>query len=134
MPVSFRLVPRYQLIVVTYTGKAVLAETVEKAKLCAEHPDFHPAMRHVIDLSAVTEVERDYASFFAMQARLMETFQSHPEQMYLFIAPTRVAQELAQMVRRSWEGLDWAMVRIVADEAQALELLGLSASSLQELT
>jgi hypothetical protein len=64
----------------------------------------------------------------------MESYppQGH-DQIFLFLAPTRIGQEMAQMVRRSWDGLAWAIVRIVEDEGQAMTLLGLREHRISDL-
>lgn len=134
MPVSYRILPHRNLVLVTYTGVAGLRETIERTAECASHPDFRPTHRHLVDVSRITGYERDFPGFFAMQAKVMESYPplGH-DQLFLFLAPTRVAQEMAQMVRRSWDGLDWAIVRIVEDEGQALNLLGVAELSLAQL-
>lgn len=135
MPVSFRILPHRALVLVTYTGMAGLQETIERTAECASHPDFRPTHRHLVDVSRITGYERDFPGFFAMQAKVMESYPpplGH-DQMFLFLAPTRAGQEMAQMVRRSWDGLDAIIVRIVEDEAQALALLGLRESCLADL-
>jgi hypothetical protein len=134
MPVSFRILPRFNLIIATYSGFAGLEETIERAAECARHPDFNPAMRHLIDVSRVVEVERDFPRFFAMQGKVMEDFPPiGNDQMFVFYAPTRPGQEMAQMVRKSWDGLDWAVVVALEDEAQVLTLLGLPGDSIASL-
>lgn len=134
MPVSFRILPQRALVLVTYTGVAGLQETIERTTECASHPDFDPAFRHLVDVSRITGYERDFPGFFAMQAKVMESYPPQAQdQLFLFLAPTRIGQEMAQMVRRSWDGLDWAIVRIVEDEGQAMTLLGLREHSISDL-
>lgn len=134
MTLEFRIFPQMELILVTYSGIAGLQETIEKTAECAQHPDFRHTMRHLVDLSRIEGYERDFPGFFVMQARVMDTFPPvGTDQIFVFYAPGRVAQEMAQLVRRSWEGLDWAIVRIVSDEEQALAVLGLRERSIAEL-
>jgi hypothetical protein len=134
MPVAFRILPQHALVLVTYSGVAGLQETIERTVECARHPDFDLRLRHLVDVSGITGYERDFPDFFAMQARVMESYPPQgQDQIFVFLAPTRMGQEMAQMVRRSWDGLDWAIVRIIADEAQAMSLLGLREQSISEL-
>jgi hypothetical protein len=134
MPVAFRILPSRALVLVTYSGVAGLQETIERTAECARHPDFDLRYRHLVDVSRITGYERDFPGFFAMQAKVMESYPPQgQDQIFVFLAPTRQGQEMAQMVRRSWDGLNWAIVRIVEDEGQALDLLGLREHSISEL-
>ena len=107
MPLVFHVMPHRNLVVARYRGFAGLHETVEKAAECAAHPGFRPTMRHLVDLMEITGYERDFPRYFAMQATVMEKFfVPGAEHVFVYLAPTRPGQEMAQMVRRSWEGLD----------------------------
>ena len=133
MPVSFRILPEHNLVLVTYTGIAGIAESIEKMAQCSQHPDFRPWMRHCVDMSAVTGHEHDFVGFFALQAKGIEMFPQTADMLLLFIAPTRIGQELANMARRTWEGLDRVSVQIAQDEAAALSMLGIPLERLAEL-
>ena len=126
MPVRFRILPRHAICAVTFSGQVGIEETRASVEECTRHPDFRPGMRHVFDLTGVTGVERDYPAYLALQAKALENLGPQPQDSLLvYVAPTRPAQEMAELIRKSWEGLDWALVRIVIDPAQALDLLGL---------
>lgn len=133
MPVSFRILPEHNLVLVTYTGIASLAESMSKMAECAQHPDFRPWMRHCVDLSGVTDHEHDFVGFFALQAKAIEMFPHSMDMQLLFVAPSRIGQELANMARRSWEGLDRVSVQIAQDEDAALSMLGIAGQRLAEL-
>jgi len=134
MALTFSILPHRNLIVARYQGFAGLAETIEQAGTCAAHPDFDPAMRHLVDLCDLTGYERDFPKYFAMQAKVMEQFLlPGGGHMFVYLAPTRVGQEMAQMVRRSWDGLDHIVVRIVEHEAEALAILGLRERKLADV-
>ena len=129
MPISFRIVPEHAVIVVQYRGVAGLAETHAMIAECAAHPDFHPAYRHLVDLRAVTDYDHDLLGFFALQASAIDFFpviseDGHRFQMVL-VAPAGPPRAMAEMVRRSWDGLD--LVRVVIQDSleDALEVLGI---------
>ena len=125
MPLDVRLVPHRNLLVATYLGFAGLQETITASEAISRQPGFHPRMRHLVDLSGLTGYERDFPGFFAMQARLNESFASVPSELVIaFVAPSRIAREMAQMARRGWDGLDLAIIRIFEDEEKALGFLG----------
>jgi hypothetical protein len=134
MPVTYRLLPRRNLVVVSFSGLAGLQETLEGARAAARQPAFRSHMRHLVDLRAVTGWERDFPGFMALQAQLMDIFHWRPsEALVVAIAPHRPAKEMSGLVARSWEGLDGPILRVVTDEEQALALLGLREGSLAEL-
>ena len=132
MAVEFRILPDLALVAVRYSGIAQLAETVAKLQACATHPDFHPAFRHVVDLRDVTDFERDILGFFKMQAQAAEQFAAniqgeHPFHMVM-LAPAGPAWEMADLVRKTWEGLGLTIVRVVDTPDAVIDLLGLRAS------
>lgn len=134
MPVDIRVLPERNLVLAIYTGVAGLRETTERAAECAAHPGFRASMRHLVDLSRITGYERDFPGFFAMQAKVMEDFVSPGgDHIFLFYAPTRAGQEMANMVRRSWEGLERAIIVVHDDEAEALATLGLRERRIEDL-
>ena len=129
MPIAFRILPELALVHVTYSGVAGLAETIEGTAACAAHPDFRPSHRHLVDLRGIDDFERDLPGFLSMQARVIDHFPIigdgfHPFMMVM-IAPSGPARGMAEQVRRTWEGLEGALVRVVVDEASALSVLGL---------
>jgi hypothetical protein len=131
MAIAFRILPDLGLIVVRYDGIARLHETMVVLAACASHPDFHPAYRHVVDLRAVTDFERDIMGFFKMQASAIETFADntlgeHPFHMVM-LAPHGVPWEMADLVRRTWEGLGLTIVRVLDAPEGVVDLLGLRA-------
>lgn len=134
MPVSFKILPQRQLALFTYSGFVGLAESRDAIGACARHPDHKPWMRQLCDLSLVTGVERNFIELLKMQAKIVEDLLAVGQELVvLFYAPTRAGQELAQMARKSWEGLDAVIVLIQDHEAETLALLGVPERSLAEL-
>jgi hypothetical protein len=134
MPVSYQILPHRNLVLVTYTGHAGLAETLEQISDCTRQPEFRPWMRHLVDVSQITGYERDFPGFFAMQARAMDDLPPHPDGLVIaFLAPTRIGQEMAQMTRRSWDGLDKIILRVFDTEEAALSFLGIAEPHIEGL-
>lgn len=137
MPISFSVLPRIGLVFVTYTGVAGLQETVTALQGCAQAPEFRPWFSHLVDLRAVTDYERDVLGFFEMQARaldiLPELSRDRFEFRIVFLAPDGPGRKMAEMVRRTWEGLGHVLVLIAEDEESAMDLLGLPRIPLDQL-
>lgn len=134
MPVSFRILPRRHLILFTYSGMVSLKETMDTVAACARHPDHHPLLTHLCDVSQVTGVERNFPKLLKMQAKISEDLLPlQGERIVLFYAPTRPGQELARMAQKSWEGISPVIVLIHDHEAAVLAYLGLKEKALSAL-
>ena len=134
MPVTFKIIPKRQLILFTYSGLVTLQESMDIVAQSARDPLHQPWQRHLCDLSAVTEVERDFLRLMQMQAKIAETFQPQAhDTIVLFYAPTKAGQMMAEMARKSWEGLNSVLVMVQHSEAQALAMLDLPEQNLQAL-
>lgn len=133
MSVSYRILPAQNLVHVSYTGQIDLASTLERMAECAADPAFRPWMRHLVDLAAVTGFDRDFVGFLELQAKAITMFPQQHDMLLLFHAPTRIGQDMAALARRTWEGLDRVIVRVVTRESEALTLLGLPGTRLADL-
>jgi hypothetical protein len=134
MPVCFHLLPSRNLILFRYSGFIRLDEPAAAVQASTQAPGFRPGMRHLVDVSQATGVDRDWPALLRQQADIASVMVPQgPEQLVLFYAPTRAGQWMAQMARRSWEGLNIVSVRVIEDEAEALALLGLPERSIAAL-
>ena len=134
MPVSFTILPQRNLAIFTYWGEVTLQESGDVVAAASAHPDHRPGMRQLCDLSRVTGVERNFPALLKIQALMAESLVIKPmELVVVFFAPTRAGQELVQMARKSWEGLNSVIVLWQEDETDALALLGLPEKSLAAL-
>ncbi|MFN7002097.1 MAG: hypothetical protein ACK4NW_01555 [Roseinatronobacter sp.] len=121
--------PQHTVIIVQYHGTAGLDETMEMMRRCSAHPDFNPGFSHLVDLRGVTDHERDIVGFFKMQAAAIDLFPiisdgAHHFKMVM-VAPAGPPREMAELVRRTWAGLDMVLVVILETPEEALELLGI---------
>ncbi|GHE02384.1 hypothetical protein U879_20215 [Defluviimonas sp. 20V17] len=134
MSVSFTILPRRGLVYVRYEGFVHPDDTQKALAAYSRHPDRAPGQKQLVDLAAVTGYDADYARILQIQAQKAETFLEQGRQTVLvYYAPTRIAHEMAAIVRRSWEGLDGIVMRTAGTEAEALEILGQPECSLTEL-
>ena len=133
MPLSYRIYPDIGLVYVRYSDHADISETFEVFARYMADPEFRSGQKQLVDLSAVTSFDKDYAALLALQARKAEAFLRGPETIIVYYAPTRATREFASLAMRSWEELD-AIVAVVQDtEAGALEVLGLAEKSFDAL-
>ncbi|WP_102223725.1 hypothetical protein [Acidimangrovimonas sediminis] len=134
MSVSFTIFPRRGLVYVRYEGQVKLQETGAVFAEYARHPDWRPGQRQLVDLSGVTGFDPDYAELLKIQAQKADVFlRGATEVLLVYCAPTPATYAMAEMARRSWEGLDGVIVRAVHSEAEALHLLGQPEDSIAAL-
>jgi len=134
MSVGFTFLPRRGLVYVRYEVYVHHDDTVAGLGAYSRHPDRAPGQKQLIDLAAVTGYDADYTRLLQIQAQKADLFLGQGVQpVMVSFAPTRIAREMAAVVRRSWDGLDGIVMRTAETEAEALEILGQPERSLTEL-
>ena len=134
MPVGFHIFPDRGLVVVRYSGVAAIRDTVEATKAYVSHPDFAHGQKQLVDLTELTDYERDYVGFMLMQASKAGRFASSGTQsLVVYVAPTPIGQELAALFLKSWDDVDAVVPMVQESEAQALAMLGQPETSIPVL-
>ena len=117
-----------------YVGDCTIAETRRALEAYAIHPGRAPGQKQLIDLSAVTSYDRDFANLMAVQARKADLFIGGETQTLLvYFAPEGPSQDLARLSQRSWDAVDGVIAMVQHDEGEALALLGQPERSLAAL-
>ncbi len=131
----FRIFPEHNLVYVRYSGAASIADYISVVDGYTAHPDFNAHHKNLIDLCSLESFERDYAAVFALQARTAEyAMAAQADILSIMVAPSTIAMEAAQLILRSWEGLDSPVVRrIVPSMDEAATLLGIGNDTLDDL-
>ena len=134
MAVTFRILPDRGLVYVRYADFAGLEESFRLFAAYTQHPDCRPGQKQLVDLSAVTGFDRDYAKLMKFQALKVGQFVGPEVQtMLAYLAPSRPAHEMALMILRSWVGFDQVIARVFDTEAETLNFLGLPESRIADL-
>lgn len=135
MPVSFRILPDHGLVYVRYEGIAKFEDTIEAFGAYMAHPNCQPGQKQLVDMTRMTGFERDYGKLMAMQAQKLEQFTAQgAETLLVYLVPeTDEIGDLARLIVRSWDALDGVVPLIQTNEAEALQLLGLSETSVHDL-
>ncbi|MGH1369282.1 MAG: hypothetical protein ACRBCL_11765 [Maritimibacter sp.] len=98
------------------------------------HPSYRPGLKQLINLSDITDWERDYTEFLKFQAEQLVLFEGTTmPTMMVCIAPTQMTRQVASMVLKSWDVVSEVISVVVTHEDEALQVLGVGASSLAEL-
>lgn len=134
MPLRYDIDAERRLVLVEYWGRAGIDESVEAFSRYAVDPNFSPGQIHLFDLHRVTEVEQDFPKFMQLQAQAVGTvgIEAMPS-MLIYFTPNETARRMAEMARKSWEGLDGPTLAILEDEAEALAVAGCPQTSFDAL-
>ena len=127
MPVTFTIMNDLGLVYVRYRGVVRLEETLSAVASYAADPGFRFDQKHLVDLSEIDDYERNFVELMKAQAHKAASFSAGLDKtMMVYYAPTKVGLMMAQIVLKSWDGLDAVVARVTQDEEQALHMLGLS--------
>jgi hypothetical protein len=134
MAVSYEIVPDLGIVYVRYWGVATVQETLETFGRFTQDPDFHPDLKHLIDLSCIVEYERSFPELMKLQAYKADTvMQGRGPSYMVYFAPNRLSQAMARTILKSWDGLSGVIGRVAQGETEALEMLGLQQRSFADL-
>lgn len=134
MSVSFRIFSAIGLVYVRYEGQAKMADTMQAFAKYAQHPEFRPGQKQFVDLSALTGWDEDYLELMKAQAQKAEAFTGkNAETLIIYFAPTDIGKRLARLALRSWEPFPSVVPILQDNETEALAILGLPQSSLNQL-
>lgn len=134
MAINYKVIPSKGLIYIRYSGIMGVQESREAMSAFMRHPSYQPGLKQLINLSEITDWERDYTAFMMYQAEQLELFKgiSMPTMM-VCIAPTQMTQQVAAMVLKSWDVVSDVISVVVRHEDEALQVLGLGEPSLAAL-
>jgi hypothetical protein len=134
MAVSYRILPEHALVYVRYEGTAGLEDGFKAFEAYLRDPQCRPGQKQFIDLSGITEIERDFPKLMAFQAfKAMQFVAPAQQTLLVYYAPTKVSQVMANLSLRSWAGFDHVAARMMEDEAAAMAFLGLRGTRIAEL-
>lgn len=134
MPVDYRILNRRGLVYVRYSGHVRFSETAQAFASYTRDPDMRPGQKQLIDLSRVTEWDRDFASLLKIQAAKADLFvAAGHETHFVYFAPTEHTQVMARMVLRSWDDVPGVIPLLQTTEADALHVLGQPEHSFEAL-
>lgn len=134
MAVSYRILPEHALVYVRYEGMAGLDDGFRAFEAYMRDPLCRPGQKQFIDLSGMTEIERDFPKLMSFQAfKAMQFVAPAQQTMLVYYAPTKVSQIMANLSLRSWAGFDHVAARMMENEEDALAFLGLPNTTISEL-
>ncbi|PRY75562.1 hypothetical protein [Marivita geojedonensis] len=134
MPVTAQIIPDHNLVYVRYTGAMLVSETAEALAEFAKHPLAGPGLRHLVDLTRLTDIDRDYAKFMELQATKLETMSGHGiETFMVYYATTPIGLQAANLGKNGWTPESGVVAIVLEDEEHALHALGVPYASIETM-
>lgn len=134
MAVDFRILREFGLVYVRVSGDVTIAEAKEAFRDHMCHPDCALGQKRFIDLSAMTSIESNPVGMMQFLAMMADHFVKPGVQtLMVYYAPTDATRSVAHTMTRSWDVSNFVVARVIDDEQEALQLLGLSAKSISHL-
>jgi hypothetical protein len=100
----------------------------------AKHPDARPGQRHLIDLSRITDMERDFARVMQLQAtKGADLAMRETETLMVYFANTPASLKAAALAKNGWSASQGVIAIVQETEEAALAALGLAAASINAL-
>jgi len=134
MAVSFRIIPAHFLVYIHYDGWMGIAESTRALGEIVAHPDYRKGMRELVDLSDLTDWERDFPAIMRHQALEAELHDDpHRPTTVVCLAPSEETRSLARIVNRAWDRSGRIVAVVVESEPEALSVLGVDKPSIAAL-
>ncbi|MCI5113005.1 MAG: hypothetical protein MRY75_20865 [Marivita sp.] len=134
MPASFHILPQHNLVYVRYSGLMLVEDSLKAFGAYARHPDARPGQRHLIDLSQITDMERDFARVMQLQAsKGADLAMREAETLMVYFANTPVSLKAAALAKNGWSASQGVIAIVQETEEAALSALGMVATSIDAL-
>ena len=69
----------------------------------------------------------------ALQARLIEAVMPNQQVLFVYCAPTQLAEDMAHLSVTAWSNVKKVVIRVLKTEAEAMDVIGLSGMTFTEL-
>lgn len=131
MPITVDILSEHNLVYVRYSGVLLVSESVEAFARYATDPRARPGQRHLVDMTRLTDIDRDYPRFMQLQAMKTQTLANQGiETMMVFLATSPIGRQAAKIGMGGWTH-DSGVVPIMQDsEEAALSSLGIRYTSI----
>jgi hypothetical protein len=134
MPAEFHILPDHNLVYVQYSGLMLVEDSLKAFGAYAKHPDARPGQRHLIDLSRITDMERDFARVMQLQAtKGADLAMRETETLMVYFANTPASLKAAALAKNGWSASQGVIAIVQETEEAALAALGLAAASINAL-
>ena len=134
MPATFHILPEHNLVYVRYTDMMRVEDSLNAFAAYTRHPDARPGQRHLIDLSRITDMERDFVKIMHLQAsKGAELAMREAETLMVYFANTPLSLRCAALAKNGWCASQGVIAIVQETEEAALSALGVSFDSIDAL-
>ena len=134
MPAEFHILPDHNLVYVQYSGLMLVEDSLKAFGAYAKHPDARPGQRHLVDLTRITDMERDFARVMQLQAtKAADLAMRETETLMVYFANTPASLKAAALAKNGWSASQGVIAIVQETEEAALAALGLAAASINAL-
>lgn len=134
MPATFEIIPQHNLVYVRYSGSMLVEDSLKAFGAYTQHPDARPGQRHLVDLSRITDMERDFARIMQLQAtKGAQLAMREVETLMVYFANTPLSLRAAALAKNGWSASQGVIAIVQEREDAALAALGVPHQSVDEL-
>ena len=134
MPVSLQILPEHYLVCIRYDGLMRVAENAQVLADIVGHPAFRKGMRGLVDLTGLTDWERDFPAIMRLHAAEAEVHDNpYRPTLLVCIAPDDHSRRIAQIINRTWDSSGRKVTVTVETAPEAFAVLGIDAPSVAAL-
>ena len=125
MPVDYTIFKDPTLVYIRYFDHVEPNDIICALRLFTTEAREYAQQPHFFDLSSVKSYAIDYNQFFKLLGQLADVYpQSSGEHLCVFFAPDGPPAELADILRKPFEGSDTMLIRLARTRQQAFDILG----------
>ena len=134
MSCDYTILTSFGLAYIRLAGIVRPGDSLRSLTRFARDPEATPDLNQLLDMRDVTGMKLDVLDLLRMHARKAEVFApSEYDRLFVHLADTPMARKVAGYVVKSWDKVPGITHRIVSDEEQALDILGLRQRTIEAL-
>ena len=134
MPVTYQILPRHNLVYVRYSGAMMVEDSLKAFDTYARDPNARPGQRHLIDLSRITDMERDFARIMQLQAtKGAELAMRETETLMVYFANTPLSLRAAALAKNGWSVSQGVIAVVFEREDAVMSALGLPCETIDDM-
>lgn len=127
MPVNFKIYADHSFVMASFHGHVSFDDFVSSAQTYAADPTYRNEQNILIDLSGYLGTERDIVGMMQVIADVFDHLKvGQSDRLFVCVAPTPLARELAQTIVNSVTAIPGYVTRITDTHLAAFEILGVS--------
>lgn len=134
MPVTYQILPRHNLVYVRYSGAMMVEDSLKAFDTYARDPNARPGQRHLVDLSRITDMERDFTRIMQLQAtKGAELAMRETETLMVYFANTPLSLRAAALAKNGWSVSQGVIAVVFEREDAVMSALGLPCETIDDM-